>query len=56
MAKRQCLATIRQQGEQGQHVPYNARDCVDVEEGIGESSHAPELCSPKPPEDVSCRL
>ena len=52
MAKKQCLSIVSQHAKRNSQVPYFARGSGDVQEGTGESSHAPVVHCHEPPEDV----
>ena len=53
MAKKQRLSILSQQAKRNSQVPYFARGSSDVQEGTGESSHAPVVHLREPPEDVT---
>ena len=53
MAKKQRLSIVSQQAKRNSQVPYFARGSGDVQEGTGESSHAPIVHCHEPPEDVT---
>ena len=53
MAKKQRLSIVSQQAVQNSQGPYFARGPGDVQEGTGESSHAPVVHCHEPPEDVT---
>ena len=53
MAKKQRMSFLSQQAVRKSQVPYFARGSGDVQEGTGESSHAPVVHCHEPLEDVT---